>query len=214
MLIVNKQQAASSNLLLQTNILVELPLMEANNNNNWQAWLAEVSLTSRLATLPRAGICIILAAKTALDKVRRLRSVEMESRQLWQGGRGSRRGASLSNATRWTCFLFYIGHRYNHIWKHIMVWICADNAAQEQWELFEVGRRRVRSDSAPSYTLDTRLSPPAKFTGHLFETLSSVCLNFSIAPIKVPNTNKLIYARLGVSRPIYVNVDTPNLGFT
>ena len=26
-------------------------------------------------------------------------------------------------------------------------------------------------------------------------------------------TKKLIYARLGVSRPIYVNVDTPNLGF-
>ena len=27
-------------------------------------------------------------------------------------------------------------------------------------------------------------------------------------------TNKLIKAWLGVSRPIYVNVDSPNLGFT
>ena len=27
------------------------------------------------------------------------------------------------------------------------------------------------------------------------------------------STNKLILARLGVSRPIYVNVDSPNLGF-
>ena len=31
-------------------------------------------------------------------------------------------------------------------------------------------------------------------------------------PLKVLNTNKLIWARLGVSRPIYVNVDSPNLG--
>ena len=31
---------------------------------------------------------------------------------------------------------------------------------------------------------------------------------------KVQSTKKLIYARLGVSRTIYVNVDTPNLGFT
>ena len=32
-------------------------------------------------------------------------------------------------------------------------------------------------------------------------------------PPKVPSTNKLILARLGVSRPIYVNIDSPNLGF-
>ena len=32
-------------------------------------------------------------------------------------------------------------------------------------------------------------------------------------PLKVPSTNKLIYARLGVSRTTYVNVDSPNLGF-
>ena len=29
----------------------------------------------------------------------------------------------------------------------------------------------------------------------------------------VPSIKKLINARLGVSRPIYVNVDSPNLGF-
>ena len=34
-----------------------------------------------------------------------------------------------------------------------------------------------------------------------------------IPPLKVPSTDKLIWARLGVSRPIYVNVDSPNLGF-
>ena len=33
-------------------------------------------------------------------------------------------------------------------------------------------------------------------------------------PLKVPSTKKLIQARLGVSRTIYVNVDSPNLGFT
>ena len=33
-------------------------------------------------------------------------------------------------------------------------------------------------------------------------------------PSKVLSTEKLIYARLGVSRTIYVNVDSPNLGFT
>ena len=32
-------------------------------------------------------------------------------------------------------------------------------------------------------------------------------------PLKVPSTKKLILARLGVSRPIYVNVDSPNQGF-
>ena len=29
----------------------------------------------------------------------------------------------------------------------------------------------------------------------------------------ITSTEKLIWARLGVSRPIYVNVDSPNLGF-
>ena len=32
-------------------------------------------------------------------------------------------------------------------------------------------------------------------------------------PLKVPSTKKLILARLGVSGPIYVDVDSPNLGF-
>ena len=31
--------------------------------------------------------------------------------------------------------------------------------------------------------------------------------------LKVPSTKKLIKAKLGVSRTIYVNVDSPNLGF-
>ena len=33
-------------------------------------------------------------------------------------------------------------------------------------------------------------------------------------PLKVLSTKKLILARLGVSRTIYGNVDSPNLGFT
>ena len=32
-------------------------------------------------------------------------------------------------------------------------------------------------------------------------------------PLKFPSTEKLIWARLGVSGTIYVNVDSPNLGF-
>ena len=37
---------------------------------------------------------------------------------------------------------------------------------------------------------------------------------FSLVPPQtVPSSKKLILARLGVSRPIYVNVDSPNLGF-
>ena len=32
-------------------------------------------------------------------------------------------------------------------------------------------------------------------------------------PLKFLSTEKLIWARLGVSRTIYVNVDSPNLGF-
>ena len=35
-----------------------------------------------------------------------------------------------------------------------------------------------------------------------------------VPPLKVQSTKKLIKARLGVSKTIYVNVDTPNLGFT
>ena len=38
-------------------------------------------------------------------------------------------------------------------------------------------------------------------------------LFFTGTPLKVLSAKKLIWARLGVSRPIYVNVDTPNLGF-
>ena len=34
-----------------------------------------------------------------------------------------------------------------------------------------------------------------------------------VPPLKVLSTNKLILARLGVSRPSYVNVDSPHLGF-
>ena len=33
------------------------------------------------------------------------------------------------------------------------------------------------------------------------------------APPKSKSTEKLIWARLGASRTIYVNVDSPNLGF-
>ena len=36
--------------------------------------------------------------------------------------------------------------------------------------------------------------------------------NYEVCPLKVLSTKKLIYARLGVSRTIYVNVDSPNLG--
>ena len=36
---------------------------------------------------------------------------------------------------------------------------------------------------------------------------------FTGTPLKVPSTEKLIWTRLGVSWPIYANVDSPNLGF-
>ena len=35
----------------------------------------------------------------------------------------------------------------------------------------------------------------------------------TVAPLKVLSIEKLISARLGVSRTIYVHVDSPNLGF-
>ena len=34
-----------------------------------------------------------------------------------------------------------------------------------------------------------------------------------VPPLKILSTEKLIYARLGVSWPIYINIDSPNLGF-
>ena len=36
----------------------------------------------------------------------------------------------------------------------------------------------------------------------------------TVPPLKYQSTEKLILARLGVSRTIYVNVDSPNLGFS
>ena len=39
------------------------------------------------------------------------------------------------------------------------------------------------------------------------------CFFSLVPPLKVQSTKNLILARLGVSRPIYVNVDSPNLGF-
>ena len=43
--------------------------------------------------------------------------------------------------------------------------------------------------------------------------LSYRVIFFTGTPLKVPSTEKLIQACLGVSRTIYVNVDSPNLGF-
>ena len=48
---------------------------------------------------------------------------------------------------------------------------------------------------------------------HCWKTLFSDTGLFSGNPLRVPSIKKLILARLGVSRPIYVNVDSPNLGF-
>ena len=56
---------------------------------------------------------------------------------------------------------------------------------------------------------------PIRCKYHKFERCSIIqgVFFFTGTPLKVPRTNKLIWARLGVSRPIYVNVDSPNLGF-
>ena len=46
---------------------------------------------------------------------------------------------------------------------------------------------------------------------NFFEHIQGVFL--LVLPLKVLSTKKLILARLGVSKTIYVNVDSPNLGF-
>ena len=47
---------------------------------------------------------------------------------------------------------------------------------------------------------------------HFFLQLYRVFFSLAL-PLKVLSTEKLIEARLGVSRTIYVNVDSLNLGF-
>ena len=49
---------------------------------------------------------------------------------------------------------------------------------------------------------------------NIFRNLEKYKVFFSLGlPVKCPSTEKIIQARLGVSRTIYVNVDLPNLGF-
>ena len=47
----------------------------------------------------------------------------------------------------------------------------------------------------------------------MFKSKPTYRVDFLTGP-PLKSTKKLISARLGVSRTIYVNVDTPNLGFT
>ena len=51
------------------------------------------------------------------------------------------------------------------------------------------------------------------FEGKVTQIYTGCFFSSLVPPLKVPSTKKLILARLGVSRPIYVNVDSPNLGF-
>ena len=44
--------------------------------------------------------------------------------------------------------------------------------------------------------------------------VSPVAMFLTGCSLKVPSAEKFIWARLGVSRTIYVNVDSPNLGFS
>ena len=47
----------------------------------------------------------------------------------------------------------------------------------------------------------------------LLQYCDTGCFFPLVPPLKVQRTKKLIYAWLGVSKPFYVNVDSPNLGF-
>ena len=46
------------------------------------------------------------------------------------------------------------------------------------------------------------------------DSIRNSCDVYTGPPLKSSKYKKLISARLGVSRTIYVNVDSPNLGFT
>ena len=80
--------------------------------------------------------------------------------------------------------------------------------------------RRKRNRFVLSATLATLADDPTKTdlcTCHLVFVLSVVPMYrvvFLTGPPLVLSTKKLIKARLGVSRTIYVNLDSPNLGFT
>ena len=75
------------------------------------------------------------------------------------------------------------------------------------------------SDVSPvcEYDLVAKYSEPIDFQnciGILVSGDQNTGWFFSLVrPLKVLSTEKLILARLGVSRPIYVNVDSPNLSF-
>ena len=63
-------------------------------------------------------------------------------------------------------------------------------------------------------TLVTRKQPRALARPAIFVTIQFTGCFFTLGlPLKVQSTKKLILARLGVSRTIYVAVESPNLGF-
>ena len=53
----------------------------------------------------------------------------------------------------------------------------------------------------------------SQLLGLSFEKLHTGWFFYLALPQQVPSTEKLINARLGVSRTMYVNVDSPNIGF-
>ena len=62
------------------------------------------------------------------------------------------------------------------------------------------------------FVLNLFLSVYAQFFKALNTHLQGVFFSLGL-PLKCLSTEKLIWARLGVSRTTYVNVDSPNLGF-
>ena len=63
------------------------------------------------------------------------------------------------------------------------------------------------------YEADMTVSEAMLPGTHFFKVLYRVFFFSLVPPQKVLSTEKLIQARLGVSWTIYVNVDSPNLGF-
>ena len=64
-----------------------------------------------------------------------------------------------------------------------------------------------------SHGEDYELTTCCSFSVEQCNFIYTGCFFTQGLPLKVQSTKKLIWARLGVSRTLYVNVDSPNLGF-
>ena len=109
------------------------------------------------------------------------------------------------------------------VWRNTRVVVCLTFKKRSCWETKMFWRVSCKDTGQHLQQLSTQERSSSSSScsaarrepsGEIQDWLCVLLLCKGRTPLKVPSTKKLIKARLGVSRTIYVNVDTPNQGFT